>query len=376
MGIRRLALSTGAVVAASAVAAVPASAAPVVREATGADAPAIAAAVDAFEEEVGIVNCPGGSGCRQIVWDGVPDERSDPAFMPEGQFRAAGALFTTPGTGVQVSGDLVTPFADPDLPDFAETNPTYEVEFEPFSAPRLFTSIGSNVIDTRFVVPGTDTPADTNAFGVVFSDVNVVGPTTMQYFAPDGSSLGTFPVPATPGQQTFSFLGVIFNAGERIARVRITQGGAALGAVVNDLAPADLVVTDNFVFGDPQAQAPPAPPALDRVAPTLGISGVPKKLSLDKFLRGVNFSVDPNEESQIDVVLVAKAKKATLSANGDLVLAARSFDFSTATRQSKLKPKKSLIGKAKKFTVKLEVEAIDRSGNKATVTRKIKVKKQ
>ena len=228
------------------------------------------------------------------------------------------------------------------------------------------------MIDTRFVVPGSDTPADTNAFGVVFSDVNVAGPTTMQYFAPDGSSLGTFAAPATPGQQTFSFLGVIFNAGERIARVRITQGGAALATLVNDLAPADLVVTDNFVFGEPQAQAPQAP---DRTPPTLNISGVSKKQSLDKFLRGVNFSVDPNEESQIDVSLVAKAKKATLSANGDLVLAARSFGFSSATRTGKLKPKKSLIGKAKKFTVKLEVEAIDRSGNKATATRTIKVKK-
>ena len=71
-------------------------------------------------------------------------------------------------------------------------------------------------------------PADTNAFGVVFSDVDVAGPTTMQYFAPDGSSLGTFPVPATAGAQTFSFLGVIFDAGERIARVRITRAAPRL----------------------------------------------------------------------------------------------------------------------------------------------------
>lgn len=384
MGIRRFALIAGATVAASLVAAAPASAAPLVRQATGANAAAITPAVDAFEDEVGADNCPAASGCRRIVWDGVPDERSGPAFMPEGQFRvAAGALFTTPGLGVQVSGDDDSndpgPFDDPDQIQFSDLNATYTTAFEPFTPQRLFTSIGSNVIDTRFVLPGTDTAADTNAFGVVFSDVDVEGQTRMEFFAPNGSSLGSFNVPATAGDATFSFLGVIFDAGERIARVRITQGAAPLAMGVNDVTQggaADLVTTDNFVFGEPQAQAPPAPQALDRVAPTLGISGVPKKLSLDKFLRGVNFSVDPNEESQIDVVLVAKAKKATLSANGDLVLAARSFDFSTATRQSKLKPKKSLIGKAKKFTVKLEVEAIDRSGNKATVTRKIKVKKQ
>jgi hypothetical protein len=374
MGARRLALISGAALAGFLTAAVPATGAPLVRQATGANAAAITPAVDAFEEEVGVDNCPAMSGCRRIVWDGVPDERSDPAFMPEGQFRvAAGALFTTPGTGVQVSGDLSTPFTDPDLPDFAETNATYENEFEPFTPPRLFTSIGSNVIDTRFVVPGTDTPADTNAFGVVFSDVDVAGPTTMQYFATNGSNLGTFTVPATPGQQTFSFLGVIFDAGERIARVRITQGAAALATGVNDGAPADLVVTDNFVLGEPQAQAAVAPPAQDLVAPTLAVTRVPGKQKRAQFLKGVNFSVAPNEESQIDVTLVAKAKKATLSANGDLVLASRSFGFSTATRTGKLKPKKSLIGKAKKFTAKLQVVAIDRSGNKATVTRKIKV---
>jgi hypothetical protein len=234
--------------------AAPASAAPKfeVTEATGANAAAIEGAVTAFQTDLGSAACSAGSGCRRIVWDGVPDERSDPAFMPEGQFRGAGALFTTPGTGLQVSGDTMTPFDDPDLDDFGETNPFYVFAFESFSAPRMFTSIGSNVIDTRFVVPGTDTPADTNGFGVVFSDVNVVGPTTMEYFDRKGKSLGAFVVPATAGQETFSFLGVIFDK-KRIARVRITQGNAALAPGVNDSPPAnDLVVTDNFIFGDPQ----------------------------------------------------------------------------------------------------------------------------
>jgi hypothetical protein len=235
--------------------AAPASAAPkfAVTQATGANAAAIQPAVTAFRTDLGSAACVVGSSCRNIGWDGVPDERSDPAFMPEGQFRAAGALFTTPGIGVQVSGDTSTPFADPDLLDFGETNPSYVDEFEPFSVPRMFTSIGSNVIETHFVVPGTDTPADTNGFGVVFSDVNVEGPTTMQYFDAKGKSLGTFTVPATAGQQTFSFLGVIFDK-KRIAGVLITQGEAALAPGVDDLAPADLVVTDDFMFGFPPVE--------------------------------------------------------------------------------------------------------------------------
>jgi hypothetical protein len=239
--------------------AAPASAAPkfAVTEATGANAAAIQGAVTAFRTDLGSAACVVGSSCRNIGWDGVPDERADPAFMPEGQFIGAGALFRTPapGIGVQVSGDTMTPFTDPDLPDFGETNPTYVDAFEPFSAPRLFTSNGSNVIETRFVVPNTGTPADTNGFGVVFSDVNVAGPTTMQYFNAKGKSLGTFVVPATAGQQTFSFLGVIFDK-KRIARVLITQGNAALAAGVNDAPPAtDLVVTDDFMFGFPPSEA-------------------------------------------------------------------------------------------------------------------------
>jgi hypothetical protein len=358
------------------VTAVPASAGPVVTEATGANAAAITPAVDAFRGALGDPACGAGSGCRQIGWDGVGDNSAAPAFMPEGQFRAnQGALFTTPGQGVQVSGDGDTPFATDEL-QFAEIDGSYDEAFEPFSAPRLFTSIGSNVIDTRFVVPASDTPADTNGFGVVFSDVNVEGPTKMEYFAPDGSSLGSFPVPATAGEQTFSFLGVIFDAGERIARVRITQGGAALGTGVTDLAPADLVTTDNFIFGDPEEQAPPEEepePELDRTAPNLQVD-VPGKRSLKKFLKGVDFSVDPNEESQIDVTLVAKAKKATFSANGDVVLDSESFDFSADTREGKLKPKKSLVRKAKRLTAKVEVEGIDRAGNKGSETETIKVK--
>ena len=234
---------------------VPASAAPkfAVTQATGANAAAIQGAVTAFRTDLGSAACVAGSSCRNIGWDGVPDERADPAFMPEGQFIGAGALFRTPapGIGVQVSGDTMTPFADPDLTDFGETNSTYVDAFEAFSAPRLFTSIGSNVIETRFVVPNTGTPADTNGFGVVFSDVNTAGPTTMQYFNAKGKSLGTFVVPATAGQQTFSFLGVIFDK-KRIARVLITQGTRGIAPGINDAPPAtDLVVTDDFMFGFP-----------------------------------------------------------------------------------------------------------------------------
>ena len=146
------------------------------------------------------------------------------------------------------------------------------------------------------------------------------------------------------------------------------------------------MTTDNFVFGDPREQAAVPPPGrhrhrtptppvvVDRTAPGLDLDA-PNKRSLKKFLKGVKFSVGPNEEAQIDVVLVAKAKRAELArATKDVVLATDSFGFSTDTRQGKLKPNKRLIGDAEKFKARVEVEAIDRSGNKGTARKKIKVK--
>jgi hypothetical protein len=181
-------------------------------------------------------------------------------------------------------------------------------------------------------------------------------------------------VPPTPGDASFSFLGVIFNAGERVARVRTTNGGAALAPGVNDITQggaADLVVDDNFVFGEPQALVAPGP---DRTAPKLKLTGVRKSMRLAKFIKGVKVGITPDEESSLDVSLLAAARRATISAF-NLTLASKSLGFSKAKRNVKLKPARKLIGKAKRFKVQLRIVATDRSGNKRTVTRKIRVRK-
>jgi len=128
----------------------------------------------------------------------------------------------------------------------------------PFSAQRLFTAVGSTVVDVNFFVPGTNTPATVSGFGSVFTDVDRANITSIAYFDSSGSLLGTFFVPNQIGSQTFSFLGVSFNAGERIGRVRITNGNAALGANANDQNgdSNDLVVMDDFIYGEPAAAVP------------------------------------------------------------------------------------------------------------------------
>ena len=82
----------------------------------------------------------------------------------------------------------------------------------------------------------------------------------MQFFDINGNSLTgvvNVPVGTVPGvtfpDQTLSFLGLIANAGEEIARVRITTGTAALGPTDNPSQGVDMVVMDDFIYAEPQA---------------------------------------------------------------------------------------------------------------------------
>jgi hypothetical protein len=152
-----------------------------------------------------------------------------------------GALFTTPGTGfVQAPpSGLATTF----------NNATYT--FTTFSPLRLFSAVGSNVTDVHFFRPGTDIPATVNAFGAVFTDVDLAESTSVEYFGPEGESLGKLFVP--PSNNGLSFVGLVFTS-ERVAVVRITSGNVAPGPNESDVV--DVVVMDDFIYGEPLVGPP------------------------------------------------------------------------------------------------------------------------
>lgn len=102
------------------------------------------------------------------------------------------------------------------------------------------------MLDVNFYVAGTTTAALTNGFGAIFSDVDLQGSTSLQFFDVNNLSLGTF----NAGISVFSFLGVSFGT-PSISRVRITSGNGALGAGINDGGQTDLVVMDDFIYGEP-----------------------------------------------------------------------------------------------------------------------------
>lgn len=194
-------------------------------------------------------NKPGSqpTGRREINWDGVPDDKAAPAFLPADVFKARGARLTTPGQGVQVSARSGNPKGL--LPRFGHINKTYVDTFKPFSGERLFSPVGSNVVDLTFVVPGTNRPAAVTGFGAVYVDTDLPH-TAFEYFDDKGKSLGRHQVPVN--NNGFSFLGVVFN-GPVVARVRIEYGTTAIGP--DDSPSSDVSVMDDFIYGEPQAIA-------------------------------------------------------------------------------------------------------------------------
>ena len=217
----------------------------------------IQAAVGEFRLTLGNpnnANDPGTvGGRREINWDGGGATTASPVPTPFTGFQnTRGALFTTPGTGF-----LQTPL---DAPELAAINATYATEFGFFSPSRIFTPIGSNITDVTFSIPGTNgaTQATVSGFGAVFSDVDLEATTKMEFFNLGGSSIFTaFAPPDTVTDAGLSFIGAFANAGERIARVRITTGNSPLGPDDQNGDNVDVVVMDDFIYSEPVAVPEP-----------------------------------------------------------------------------------------------------------------------
>jgi hypothetical protein len=187
------------------------------------------------------------AGRREINWDGAGANAFDNSnTFPADFFNTnvkVGAVFTTDGSGFRNDSTL-----------FAEVDPSYAAEFGFFSPNKIFSPVGSNLLDVDFEVAGQPTPAVVNGFGVIFSDVDVANATTVELFAQDGTSLGTIAAPVRSDAAGFSFVGVSFDS-PVVARVRLTLGTGALAAGVKDISAGgtkDLVVVDNFIYGEPK----------------------------------------------------------------------------------------------------------------------------
>jgi hypothetical protein len=213
-------------------------------------------ALNEFRELLGPLNTTPGTvgGHREVNWDAVPGDKTNNNLFPGDFFGSAdpaaldgrkrGLINTTPGAGFSISDN-----------GFEFINPTYPSQFKAFSPKKTFVSFGSNITDNFFKVPGTNTDATIQGFGVVFSDVNNASSTFMEFY--DGDRLlGSFKVPNVGNNNPggFSFLGVYF-PNDKVTRVRIFSGSAPLSPTQNDLSNGgreDLVIMDDFIYSEPR----------------------------------------------------------------------------------------------------------------------------
>jgi hypothetical protein len=216
----------------------------------------ITAAVNEYRALLGTLNPniageqPGGR--REINWDGVPATFTNNDLFPGNFFNVnspRGVVFTTNGSGFRITNN-----------GFADVNPDYAGEFNVFSPPKLFVSLGSTVMDVQFFVAGTTTPALVAGFGSVFADVGRARSTTIEFFDASGHRLLKIDAPRRSDDKGLSFAGATFDA-LVVARVRITSGNTPIGADVVDNVTGrgrkhDIVAMDDFIYGEPRAGMP------------------------------------------------------------------------------------------------------------------------
>ena len=210
-------------------------------------------AVNAYRALLGALNPnvageqPGGR--REVNWDGVPVGFTNNDLFPGNFFNVTsprGSLFATNGSGFRISDT-----------GYVDLNRAYEGEFNTFSPKKLFVARGSTIIDVRFVVAGSNTPALVTGFGSVFEDVGHANSTTIEYFDATGRRLLKAAAPRRSDAKGLSFVGVKFES-PIVARVRVTVGDTPLDASVIDNVKGkgrkrDLVATDDFIYGEPRA---------------------------------------------------------------------------------------------------------------------------
>jgi hypothetical protein len=195
------------------------------------------------------------AGRREINWDGVPANLSNTPDFPGDFFnsfdptappaRRRGATFLAETEGTFEVSDT----------NFADVDPSYSRQFQPFSPRKTFMVLGGNTLEARFQAVGAPTPALVKGFGVVFSDVDKRGSARIELFGDNGVKLGTVTAPPRSDNKGLSFVGVVFDT-PIITSARITSGEAALGPGVRDVSSGgtkDLVVMDDFIYGEPIA---------------------------------------------------------------------------------------------------------------------------
>jgi hypothetical protein len=221
-----------------------------VRSSSGATASDVQGKIDTFLYDLGggaSLYGVGSTPVRSINLDVVPNSFSSPNYLPVDYYSIAsaqGLTFSTPGQGIKVSASSSSGLAM----RFGDYSPTYPNTFQTYQSERLLAPVGSTVIDLHFSVAGTLTPGKVRGFGAVFSDVDVTGSTSIEFFNTKGESVYYSTVPKY--SSGLSFLGVTFLGNEDVSSGRLILGNSILGST--DSGTQDVVTLAGLFYGEPQ----------------------------------------------------------------------------------------------------------------------------
>ena len=125
--------------------------------------------------------------------------------------------------------------------------------------------------------------------------------------------------------------------------------------------------------GDQQPGTDDTAPARDTTAPT-AIVTVPKTIRLKALRRGLKLKVATDEPSAVQVELLGSTSTARLARAFNLTLGQASLPLGPGVRDLKVKPERRLVGRSRRFTVRVLVTVTDAAGNRSTVARALKVR--
>jgi N-acetylneuraminic acid mutarotase len=187
----------------------------------------------------------------------------------------------------------------------------------------------------------------------------------------DRSALVTFAPPLNDGGLSIRQYTITASTGQTA-----TTAAGRTFATVNGLKNGRRVTftvtaTNALGTGPASAVSNAVTPMGPDIAPRVRVSGLPRKLKLKRFLKGVKFSVTPSKAASLQISLLATASGATISRAFNLTLAGKSLRRSARRRTLKLVPSKKLVGHPHKAKVELVIIATDAAGSRSTTAKLI-----
>ena len=293
--------------------------------------------------------------------------------LDDGRVLVAGGAATSNGSTTILSGVEIF---DPATDQWSATAPL----------PQPLAELATDVLPEGQVLAagGTTTVSLTDAStqALLYTPASVpTAPLAVSAAAGNGSALVTFAPPTDDGGAPITEYTITASTGQTIttpdARTFATVSGLTNGTAVTFTVRAVNAEGTSTASAASNAVTPTGPTLATApdTAPTLRFFGLPTHLTLEQFLKGLRFAVEPNKPSSLQIMLRGTVNRATIADAFDLTLAHKTVGISAAKRTITLRPSRNLVGDPSRVKVQLVIVAYDAAGTRSTTTRTITVRR-